>query len=148
MPLGGSADLKGIRTGVADIAARVGLHDYDARAAVLAVHEAALLACAGGGSSNGPGPSEPVVDTGDRHVDGLLEVRVAPGSLFTEVRVPRSNAAPTSASANTSAAVDPTGHVGWFCHAVTAHDSHTDWTIRVLTDLRRSTAQGSMSLDH
>jgi len=106
----GTGDLAEVRRRVADVAGRAGLEGDAVRAAVLAVHEAAVLACRS---------SDP-----DRA--GLtLEVRARPGStLFSEVVGPRTAA---------ESVADPLSHVRPFCARAALHDESGRRAVRVLT---------------
>ena len=70
---GGLDELRDLRTRVADVTAAAGLDGECADAALLAVHEAAVLAC----SLRGDAPD-----------DCVLEIHTAPGSMLTEIRAP------------------------------------------------------------
>lgn len=106
----GTEDLAEVRRRVADVAGRAGLEGDAVRAAVLAVHEAAVLACRG----SDPEPA------------GLtLEIRARPGStLFSEVVGPRRAPVPDG---------DPLSHVRPFCSCAALHDDAGRRAVRVLT---------------
>ncbi|MEJ2890785.1 MEDS domain-containing protein [Actinomycetospora aeridis] len=110
--VGGTADLAELRRCVADVAARAGLEGDAVRAAVLAVHEAAVLA----------------VRRGDpAHADLTVEVRARPGhTLFCEVAGPRGVPAPEGLGA-----ADTLAHVRPFCAG--AHDDPALPAVRVLS---------------
>jgi hypothetical protein len=108
----GTADLAELRRCVADVAARAGLEGDAVRAAVLAVHEAAMLA----------------VRRGDpAHADLTVEVRARPGhTIFCEVAGPRGVPAPERLGG-----ADTLAHVRPFCAG--AHDDPARPAVRVLS---------------
>ncbi|PVZ08889.1 hypothetical protein [Actinomycetospora cinnamomea] len=104
----GTGDLAEVRHCVADVAGQVGLVGDDARAAVLAVHEAAVLVVRGG---DGAGLT--------------VEVRARPGhTLFSEVSGPSATTAARDG--------DPLAHVRPFCRDVLLHEDGVRRAVRVL----------------
>lgn len=128
-------DLKRIRDQVAQVAQEAGLRGDAAKTAVLAVHEAALLASRP--NRHRDTPAHP--DDAHHHQtdpDCVLEVRVSARSMFSEVRAPRR--APEVGGPGTvhaRSAADPLRHVRWFCHDAARYDEADTRTIRVLTNL-------------
>jgi hypothetical protein len=109
----GTGDLAELRRCVADVAGQVGLVGDDARAAVLAVHEAAVLVGHGGHGGH----------TADAHL--TVEVRALPGrTLFSEVIGPP--------AADVARAGDPLAHLRPFCADALLHDDHGHRAVRVL----------------
>ncbi|MDD7968858.1 P-loop NTPase family protein [Actinomycetospora lemnae] len=104
----GTGDLAELRRCVAEVAARVGLEGDAVRAAVLAVHEAAVLGC-----------------RGDVAAGLTLEVRARPGQLFAEVIGP-----PRSGTASTG---DLLSHLRPFCTCAAVHEDAGQRAVRVLT---------------
>jgi hypothetical protein len=111
--VGGTGGLAEVRRCVADVAARTGLQGDAVRAAVLAVHEAAVLAC----RSGDPERAELVV-----------EVRARPGhTLFSEVVGPPAPEEPPGDGD------DPLAHLRPFCTGALLHDGPDGRAVRVLT---------------
>jgi hypothetical protein len=111
--VGGTGGLAEVRQCVADVAERAGLEGDAVRAAVLAVHEAAVLACR----------------TGDpEHAELVVEVRARPGeTLFSEVVGPPPSAEPGAADD------DPLARLRPFCTGADLHDGPDRRAVRVLT---------------
>ncbi|GAA4891369.1 hypothetical protein [Actinomycetospora straminea] len=103
----GTGDLAELRRRVGEIAARAGLEGDAVRAAVLAVHEAAVLGC-----------------RGDVGAGLTLEVRARPGQLFAEVVGP-----PRSGTASTG---DLLSHLRPFCTCAAVHEDAGRRAVRVL----------------
>ena len=129
-----TADCHRIRSQIARIAAQVGLQGDDAKAAILAVHEVAVLALqarrVGAGNDPGPGRDDP-----------LLEVRVSARAMLSEVWQSRatsqSNHPPAPAETRGSR-TDPVCHIRPFCHYVDIQDTVHTRVTRVMTHLDRS----------
>lgn len=109
----GTAGLAEVRQCVADVAERAGLTGDAVRAAVLAVHEAAVLACRSGDPERAP---------------LVVEVRARPGhSLFSEIVGPPAHDGPPDDGA------DPLAHLRPFCAGAHLHDGPDGRAVRVLT---------------
>jgi hypothetical protein len=109
----GLGDLAELRRCVAEVAARAGLEGDAVRAAVLAVHEAAVLAVRRG---------EP------DHAHLTLEVRARPGqAVFSELTGPYG--IPTQAGPDD----DPLAHLRPFCARAAVHDEPERRAVRVLS---------------
>ncbi|WP_433781695.1 MEDS domain-containing protein [Actinomycetospora sp. CA-101289] len=107
----GTAGLAEVRQCVADVAERAGLQGDAVRAAVLAVHEAAVLACRTGDPVRAP---------------LVVEVRARPGeTLFSEVVGPPAAEEPGDG--------DPLAHLRPFCTGAHLHDGPEGRAVRVLT---------------
>lgn len=108
----GLADLAALRRCVAQVAARAGLEGDAVRAAVLAVHEAAVLAVRRG---------EP------DHAHLTLEVRAQPGrAVLSELTGP--HGIPVR-----QGTVDPLAHVRPFCAGAVVHEEPERRAVRVLS---------------
>lgn len=128
---GATVDLHRVRTHAAALAAEVGLRGERARAAVLAVHEAAVLACDEVADAELPGDDGPCV----------LDVWAAGTRLVAEVRGPR---APLGPAAQVAAGFDarlprnrlrmagPLRLVRTFCDEVTSRETPTARAVRVV----------------
>jgi hypothetical protein len=113
----GTGDLAEVRRCVAELAARAGLEGDAVRAAVLAVHEAAVVA---------------VRSAGPDRAGLTVEVRTRPGqTLFCEVTGPRAAAA--SAPAPGRDGDDPLAHLRPFCTEALLHDDDGHRAVRVLS---------------
>ncbi|MDD7940576.1 hypothetical protein PHK61_19305 [Actinomycetospora lutea] len=109
----GLADLAALRRCVAAVAARAGLEGDAVRAAVLAVHEAAVLAVRRG---------EP------DHAHLTLEVRAQPGqAVFSELTGPHGIPVRPGPSG------DPLAHLRPFCARAAVHDEAERRAVRVLS---------------
>ncbi|MFC5142563.1 hypothetical protein ACFPK1_30355 [Actinomycetospora rhizophila] len=109
----GLGDLAALRRCVAEVAARAGLEGDAVRAAVLAVHEAAVLAVRRG---------EP------DHAHLTLEVRARPGqTLFSELTGP--HGIPVQPGPHG----DPLAHLRPFCARAAVHDEDERRAVRVLS---------------
>lgn len=146
-----TGDLNRVRVQVGRVVGEVGLRGDDAKAAVLAVHEAAVLVARPERESGaGPGDGGPGLDglgldgPGDDELsdheldtagepDRVLEIRTSAGSLLSEIRAPLP-AAPEEAP-GLADLVPPTTveDIGRYCRQVTIDDSGDTRVIRVLT---------------
>lgn len=133
-------DLHRLREHVARAAESAGLRGEILREAVLATHEAAVLASGGidttaldlrsGGGLSGGAPAEAVPADGERTVPCVLEVRAGSGYLHCEILGPR----PDSVAPDAVAA-DPLHIVRMFCDRALLHDEADLRTVRVLRAL-------------
>lgn len=109
----GTAGLAELRRCVAEAAGRAGLEGDAVRAAVLAVHEAAVLVIRGGD---------------DERAALTVEVRARPGrTLFSEVTGPAAGAVAGEP------VDDPLAHLRPFCACALLHDDRDRRAVRVLT---------------
>lgn len=133
-------DLHRLREHVTRAAESAGLRGETLREAVLAAHEAAVLASGGvdttsldlrpGGGLPGGGLTEAVPVDGGRTVPCVLEVRAESGFLHCEILGPR----PEVETLGTRA-VDPLQIVRMFCDRALLHDEADVRTVRVLRAL-------------
>ena len=111
----GTAGLAEVRQYVADVAERAGLTGDAVRAAVLAVHEAAVLACRSGD------PERAAL---------VVEVRARPGhTLFSEI------VGPPAPAESLGDGADPLAHLRPFCAGAHLHDGPDGRAVRVLTTI-------------
>jgi hypothetical protein len=112
----GTADLAEVRQRVGDVAAQAGLAGDAVRAAVLAVHEAAVLLVRGGARARAV----------------TVEVRARPGeAVFSEVSADVPGTPATVATEGDRH--DPLAHLRPFCSRVSLHDEPERRAVRVLT---------------
>lgn len=107
--VGGTADLADLRRRVAEVATRIGLEGDAVRAAVLAVHEAALLAVRGAGTDG---------------TSLTVELRADAGGLFSEVVGPPVGDTPAG---------DPLSRLRPFCAEAVLLDDAEHRAVRVLS---------------
>lgn len=124
------AELHRLREHVTRAAESVGLRGEPLREAVLATHEAAVLAAGGVGVAVDPWAASalelgPGGDAVDRTVPCVLEVRVDTGVLYCEILGPRPEVGPTANG-------DPLRVVRMFCDRAVLHDEADVRTVRVL----------------
>ncbi|WP_157647079.1 hypothetical protein [Actinomycetospora chiangmaiensis] len=123
VPVPDGAALAALRHRVAAAVRDAGLYGERAEAAVLAAHEAMLLAC---GVELVPGPAD--LPPGEH----TLDVRVSADAVVAECR-----AVPEVAGGAGVAVEDPRfAHLTRFCDHATAHDDRHGRTVRVLTGTR------------
>lgn len=130
---GDTGDLNRIREQVGRVVGEVGLRGDDAKAAVLAVHEAAVLVArterATGSGPADAGRSDHELDTSGE-LDRVLEIRTTAGSMLCEIHAPTSEEPPGVAGLVPPTTVDD---INRYCRHVTIDDSGDTRVIRVLT---------------
>lgn len=130
----GSDDLAAVRRRVDDVAAAAGLRGDARGAAVLAVHEAVLLA-GGAGLGEVPGPC-----VGEQEV----RVRVGGGAMVTEVLAPAGTAVAGDGDGDDNALCGSDlrrASLPAFCDQLAVHDGPDGRLVRVLTACGPSTTQ-------
>ena len=123
---GATGDLQWVRRQVARVADEVGLRGDETRAAVLAIHEAAVRAC------------EPLAGpTGDLEADCFVEVRTYGRSMFAEVHAPRRVTSDAEAGGEAHSLrprlLDPLRPMRSLCRGLATDEGHDFRVIRVLT---------------
>lgn len=130
---GDTGDLNRIREQVGRVVGEVGLRGDEARAAVLAVHEAAVLV-ARAGRAPGAGPAD--ADRSDHELgaagerDRVLEIRTTAGWMYSEIHAPLPEGPAGVASLVPPTSVDD---INRYCRHVTIDDGGDTRVIRVLT---------------
>lgn len=125
---GRTEDLARIRTHVAALAAEVGLRGEPAQCAVLAVHEAAVVACDDAADARGDAPC-------------VLDAWTAGGRLVVEVRGPRGSSAQADPAGDEEARLPrnrlrvagPLRVARAFCRDLTVREAHDGRVVRVVS---------------